>query len=168
MPQADANSALPLPNVEKALVVGPGHAPVPYKLVTKITSGQFMDLADLSANLRSPEQEPQTYLEDYLIVSSFKRPLVEIMDISTWTEAFTIYQMVLCSVHQQRWSDLTKYEVRIIQTARQYLGQAWLEYNLAFCTDAAVTSLTNWSKMNSDLYNFHLQSPTSTTTRQLL
>ena len=64
MPQADANSALPLPNVEKALVVGPGHAPVPYKLVTKITSGQFVDLADLlSANLRSPKQEPQTYLE---------------------------------------------------------------------------------------------------------
>ena len=70
LPQADATSDLLLPKVEKAFVVGPGHAPVPYKLVAKISSGQFVDLADLLlANLHSPEQEPQTYLEGKLIVS---------------------------------------------------------------------------------------------------
>ena len=73
-------------------MVGPGHAPVPHKLVGKITNSQFVDLADLlSANLRLPEQEPQTYLEGKLIVSSSKRRLVEVKDILTWTEAFTIY-----------------------------------------------------------------------------
>ena len=47
------------PSLEKAFVVGPGHAPIPAKLVSKITSGQFVDLADLlSANLLTVDQEP--------------------------------------------------------------------------------------------------------------
>ena len=58
-----------------------------------------------------------------------------------------------------RWPDLTKYKLLIIQTARQYPGQAWLEYDLAFRRDAAATGLSDWSRMNSDLYNFHLRSP---------
>ena len=47
---------------EKAFVVGPGHAPIPAKMVSKIISGQFVDLADLlSANLRTMDQEPHTF-----------------------------------------------------------------------------------------------------------
>ena len=51
------------PSFDKAFVVGPEHAPISAKLVTKITSGQFVELADLlSANLWMVEQEPQTFL----------------------------------------------------------------------------------------------------------
>ena len=84
------SSLFPL-SVDKAFVVGPGHAPIPAKLVAKITSGQFVDLADLfSANLRTAEHEPQTFLDGKLVVSK-KRRAVEIQDILTWTEAFTIF-----------------------------------------------------------------------------
>jgi len=41
-----------------AFVVGPGHASIPGKLVSKITNGQFVDLADLLL----AEQEPQTLM----------------------------------------------------------------------------------------------------------
>jgi len=83
---------------EKAFVVGPGHVPVPAKLTTKIVEGQFVELADLlSVNLSSVEQEPQTFLEGKLLVSNAKRRQVEIKDILTWTEAFTIFQLVLCA-----------------------------------------------------------------------
>ena len=89
----------PLMSPEKAFVVGPGHAPIPAKVVSKIISGQFVDLADLlSANLRAVDQEPHTFLDGKLLVSQ-KCRLVEISDILTWTEAFTIYQMVLCAAH---------------------------------------------------------------------
>ena len=37
------------PSVGKAFVVGPGYAPIPAKLVAKITSGIFVELADLLA-----------------------------------------------------------------------------------------------------------------------
>ena len=36
-----------LPTLNKAFVIGPGYAPVPYTLVAEITGGQFIDLADL-------------------------------------------------------------------------------------------------------------------------
>jgi len=50
-----------------------------------------MDLADLlSANLCSVEHEPQTFLEGKLLVSNNRRVL-EIKNILTWTEAFTIF-----------------------------------------------------------------------------
>ena len=49
------------PLFNTAFVVGPGHALIPAKLVSKITGGQFVDLVDLlSANLHSNEHEPQT------------------------------------------------------------------------------------------------------------
>jgi len=69
-------------------------------LVAKIREGYFMELADLLAiNLRAVEQEPQTFLEGKLLVSKSKRWQVEITDILTWTEAFTIFQMVMCAAH---------------------------------------------------------------------
>ena len=124
-------------------MVGPGHVPVPYKLVAKITNGQFVDLADLlSANLRLPEQKPQTYLEGKLIVSSSKHRLVEVKDILTWTEAFTIYLMVLCAVHPQRWPDLTKYKLLIIQTARNLFVIVVKTLAIAVQKNAAIKGLS--------------------------
>ena len=120
------------PSLDEAFVVNPEYAPVPAKLVSKIIGGQFVDLADLlSVSLRSVDHESQTFLEGELLVSN-KRRVLEIKDISTWTEAFTIFQIVMCSAHPHRWPDLTKYKLLIIQTARLSLGLAWLEYDLAF------------------------------------
>ena len=49
---------------DKAFVVGPGHAPIPAKLVKKINSGEFVELADLlSTNLRAVDLEPQSFLD---------------------------------------------------------------------------------------------------------
>ena len=68
---------------------------------------------------------------------SKKCRVVEIQDRLTWTEAFTIFQMVMCTTHPHRWPDLTKYKLLIIQTAWQSPSRAWLEYDLAFRKDAA-------------------------------
>ena len=71
-------SSFALLKSEKAFIVGPGHAPVPSKLVSKIVGGQFAELADLlSVNLRALEQEPQMFLDGTLVVSSSKRRQVE-------------------------------------------------------------------------------------------
>ena len=95
--------SLASPKSEKAFIVGPGHTPIPSKLVSKSVGGQFVELADLlSVNLRAVEQEPQTFLDGKLMVSSSKPRQAEIKDILTWTEAFTIFQMVLCATHPHR------------------------------------------------------------------
>ena len=68
---------------DKAFVVGPDHAPIPAKLVKKITNGKFVELADLlSTNLCAVNLEPQAFLDGKLLVSK-KRWLVEVEDIVT-------------------------------------------------------------------------------------
>ena len=62
------------PSVGKTFVVGPGYAPIPGKLVAKITSGIFVELADLLAeNIRAQEAEPHTYLDGKLLVAPGKK-----------------------------------------------------------------------------------------------
>ena len=45
--QSFLKACVPSPNLNKAFVMGPGYAPITYKLVTKITAGLFLDLAGL-------------------------------------------------------------------------------------------------------------------------
>ena len=146
------------PALAKAFVVGPGYAPVPNKVVTKVTSGMFIELADLLAeNTKSQEIEPQAFLEGKLLVSGSKKRVVEITDILSWVEAFTIYSLILCQSFPMRWTDLSQYKLLIIQMAKRFPGLAWLHsaYDVAFRKEAAATGLTDWSRMNLDLYNFH-------------
>ena len=88
------------PPLGKAFVVGPGYSPIPEKLVAKIRTGLFVELADLLAeNLKTEEVEPQTFLDGKLVVSSTKKWVTEITDIITWVQAFTVYSWILCSAH---------------------------------------------------------------------
>ena len=51
-------------------VVGPGYSPIPSKLVSKICSGLFVDLADLLPdNLKAHENEAQPFLEGKLVLT---------------------------------------------------------------------------------------------------
>ena len=88
-------------------------------------------------------------------MSGSKKQVVEITDILSWVEAFTIYSLILCQSFPTRWTDLSQYKLLIIQMAKRFLGLAWLHYDGAFCKEAAATGLTDWSRMNLDLYNFH-------------
>ena len=61
-------------SLHRPFVVGPGYSPFPEKLVTKIRTYRFVDLADLLAeNLKAQETEPQTYLDGKLVTFSKKR-----------------------------------------------------------------------------------------------
>ena len=91
------------PSVGKAFVVGPRYAPIPGKLIAKITSGAFVELADLLAeNIRAQEAEPHTYLDGKLLVAPSKKRVVEITDILTWIQTFTIYQWIFYSTYPSR------------------------------------------------------------------
>ena len=94
---ATGSESSAFPNLNKAFVMGHGYAQVPYKLVSKITAGLFLDLAGLLPdNIRTQEIEPQAFLEGKLVVSGSKKRVIEIADIITWIEAFTIFSMILC------------------------------------------------------------------------
>ena len=65
--------------VGKDFVIGPVYSPIPHKLVTKITTGLFVELADLLPNnLKANESETQTFLEGKLVVAPACKRIVEI------------------------------------------------------------------------------------------
>ena len=67
------------PRLNKAFVVGPGCAPVRYKLVSTITARLYVHLADLLPhNIRAQEIEPQAILERKLMISGSKKWVNEI------------------------------------------------------------------------------------------
>ena len=80
-------SAFPAISVSSAVfgkdfVIGPGYSPIPHKLVTKITTGLFVELADLLPdNPKANESEMQTFLEGKLVVAPARKRIVEIQDI---------------------------------------------------------------------------------------
>ena len=106
-PLSSASSVVPVPStsislhvVSRNFMVGPGYAPILTKLVSKITGGSFVELADLLPNnLKMADSESRTYSEGKLLVTPSKKRAVEITDIVTWVEAFSIYMLVLCALH---------------------------------------------------------------------
>ena len=145
------------PLAEQPFVVGPGFSPVPAKLVTQILSGKFVDLADLLAsNMVNSEPEPQLLLDGRLVLTTPpKKSRRRIEDIATWTEAFTVFCLVLTSSFPHRWKDLNLYKLLILRIHRQFSGRVWLTYDRAFREHAAATRLVDWSAMNVQLFNFH-------------
>ena len=146
-----------MPALQQPFIVGPGFSPVPYKLVSQIISGKFIDLAELlSDNLRDNETEPQLLFDGRLVLTSTsKRPKRSIDDITAWSEAFSIYSFILASHYPSRWRDLTLYKLLILRTNRQFQGNAWLAYDRAFREHAAAARLTDWSSIDVQLFNFH-------------
>ena len=144
------------PSLQQPFIVGPGFSPVPYKIVSQIVAGKFIDLAELlSVNLRESEAEPQLLFDGRIVLSSTKRPKRKIDDILAWSEAFSIFSLILATHFPSRWRDLTLYKLLILRTYRQFQGNAWLAYDRAFREHAAAARLTDWSSINVQLFNFH-------------
>ena len=142
---------------DQPFVVGPGYSPVPAKLVSQIRNGTFVDLSELlAANLVSSDSEPQLMFDRRLVLSAPpKKPRRRIEDIISWTEAFTVFSLVLTSFFPHRWKDLTLCKFLILRIARQFSGRVWLAYDKAFRDHAAATQLADWSTMNAQLFTFH-------------
>ena len=72
----------------------------------------------------------------------------------TWSEAFTIFTLILTSYFLHRWKDLTSYKLLILRTYRQFSGRVWLAYDQAFRQHAAATKLVDWwtMKFNSKIF----------------
>ena len=146
----------------KAFAVDPGYAPIPSKLVSKITSGQFVNPANLlTKNLHAQELEPHTFLDGKLLVAPTKKQVIEITDILPWMQTFSIYSWIFCTALPLWWQDFTQYHSLIMQMVRQFPGSVWQNYDTAFCKGAVASGIMDWSKMNLDLYNFHTRIPSA-------
>ena len=150
----------PLPALQQSFVLPPGYSPVPPKLVNQIVSNKFVDFSDLlSKNMeqsQSDNSDPQLYFDGrFYLTSTPKKPKRLIDDISSWLEAFSVYCCVLTAHFPNRAKDLLLYQMMILRTYRQFTGPVWLAYDRAFREHSAATNLTDWSEINTQLFNFH-------------
>ena len=146
---ADHSAVLASPLLDQAFVVGPGFSPVPAKIVVQIVAGKFIDLNELLAvNLVQKDGQ-------LVLTSQPKTQRWRIEDIASWMEAFAIFSLILVSHFPHRWKDLMQYQLLILRTYRHFSGRVWLDYDRSFREHAAATHLTNWSLMNTELFNFH-------------
>lgn len=147
-------AALPL---QQPFVVSPGYSPVPFKVVSQITVGKFVNLEDLLAeNITITEQELQLWFNGHLVLlHTPKKPKRQITIIASWMEAFSIFYLILCSYFLHCWKDLTSNKLLILRTYRQFSGFCWLNYDRAFREHAATVKLTDWSSMNVQIFNYH-------------
>lgn len=116
---------------DQLFVVGTGFSRIPAKLVSQIVSGKYVDLSELlAANLVRSDPEPQLLLDRRLLLTTPpKKQRRRIDDIASWTEAFTIFSLVLTIFFPQRWKDLMVYKLLILCIYRHFNGQVWFAYD---------------------------------------
>ena len=96
-------------------------------------------------------------LDGRLVLTAFpKKQRRQIEDITSWTEAFPVFSLVLTSLSPQRCKDLMLYKLLILSTHRLFSGRVWLTYDKAFREHAVVTGLFDWSLMNAQQFNYHM------------
>ena len=150
----------PLPALQQSFVLPPGYSPVPPKLVNQIVSNKFVEFSDLLSKIIEQSQtdnyDPQLCFDGrFYLTSTPKKPKRRIEDISGWMEAFSVYCCVLMAHFPTRAKDLQLYQMMILRTHGQFTGRVWLSYDRAFREHAAATNLTDWSEVNTQLFNFH-------------
>ena len=79
-----------LPAARQAIPVQPLSRPARRQLIHRFRLS-FVELGDLlTENMRAQEAKPHTYLDGKLLVAPVKKRVVEINNILTWIQAFTI------------------------------------------------------------------------------
>lgn len=141
VPSSFSSTSLLPSSFQQPFVLPPGFAPVPAKTVSQILAGKFIDLGDLlSANIAEKEPESQVYFGGQLVVTpSAKKHCRKIDDIVSWSQAFSIFTLILTSYFPHRGKDLTCYKLLILQTYRHFSGRVWRSYDIAFRQHTAAT-----------------------------
>ena len=128
VPLSDSSLVTNLPSgllLQQPFVVGPGFSPIPAKTVSQIVAGKYVDLGDLpSVNILQTKPESEAFLDVHLVfLPSTKKQRRRTEDIRTWSEAFTIFMLILTSYFPHCWKDLTSYKLLILCTYRQFSGR---------------------------------------------
>ena len=149
---ATSHSNITPPATGVGLILSPAADPIPQKLVTKVRSGQFVEmrefLADNIALLHQLESIQGTAPVAHIGPS---RPrLREVSTLSTWTYCFLGYMAVLTSDDKTRTQ--LAYARTIIREAQRHGGTGWLDYDRTFRQQAASDVSLQWNHLSPSLH----------------
>ena len=95
------------------LCIGAGIPPIPPRLVTRIQSGEFIDMADLLPDKLAPTNTDRTSKPQWQTISN----------ILEWVKYFSAYIAVVCSKQPYRVPDLLRYMTLIIESHMKHAGE---------------------------------------------
>ena len=128
------------------LSIGAGLPPIPPRLVARILSGEFIDMADLLPDQLGPsstETQPKGSRPRYRAISN----------ILEWVKCFGAYIAVLSSKQPHRIPDLLGYITLIIESHMEYAGNGWMGYDRRFRQVAAANPNIVWAQIVTTLWN---------------
>ena len=123
-------------------IFGAGLPLVPSKLVQKIESGQFIEIAELL-----PEKQAFSEFEEDADKGKGKKRLVT--SILDWVQCFSLYMAIISRKHPERVPNLLGYKSLIINAQQQFRGDQWMRYYRRFRQRAmAARKNDNWDNID--------------------
>ena len=125
--------------------------PIPTRLVEKIQSGQFVELAELLPDhIGSLSGNPALDDEDKTSSKQTKRQVTTILE---WVRCFSLYMAVIALKNPGKLPDLLGYQVLIVEARMEHEGDGWLGYDRRFRQMATAVPATTWAKIEPTLWN---------------
>ena len=135
----------------------PGTPSLPPKIVQRILSRDYFDLADLLPDQLQPAPSAPTTSLVILPESSYatqRRKRRQIPDIATWVQVYSTYILVLASSFPEQLTELIAYQLLIVQHSRRFDYPSWLRYDIEFRQWAAQNKFYQWSQIHPQYYAF--------------
>ena len=125
---------------------------VPVKLVKKIWSGEYVDMAELLRdNMEVERRRHATEGEGGSGAGTSSRR--EIPDLLSWLHCFSLYAAVVCERYPNKARELWAYQALIVSEHRRCGGRGWLLYDSAFRQQVRSLEDTDFSQVNQALYS---------------
>ena len=146
LPQAD-NLPEPL-DLHKAGPYNPAAA-LPPKVVKKILNLEFVEMADVRADIWPDDPGPHEGAGQARRQTG--KPPVN--DIRVWMHCFARMAAVLVTRFPEKGPELWAYQSTILKAAHTFEGMSWVAYDRQFRREALARKDLNWSIPNIRLYN---------------
>ena len=131
----------------QGLYIGEGLPPVPPRLASKITKGEYMDMCDLLPEFWvTPHSEEEVASQR----SARSRGRKRTQEIHVWLQCFALYAAVAAV---KCLAEMMAYMIQIIWASQEYEGLAWFAYDEAYRRQAAVTQHYEWSRINPSIFS---------------
>ena len=133
------------------LSIGAGLPPVPHKLVQKIQSGEFVDMAELLPDRMGIQSTYEPDEKDGK--RSIKSKRRQVTGILEWVQCFSIYTAVIADKKPEKVKDLLGYQTLLLEAYMEYEGDSWLGYDRRFRQSVAACPDADWAKIDTTLWN---------------
>ena len=134
------------------MILSPAADPIPYRLVQKFQSGEFIEMRELLADniaLHNQTIELHGHASLASTPAALHPQVREVPSLSSWMYCFAAYMAVRTRDPQTR--EMLAYSCLVIREALCHGGNGWQEYDRSFCWQAAIDSSLPWNSLSPGL-----------------